>query len=589
MDPTIANMLNQLTKAIATNTATTATNTQQIQLNLARAVNRAAKLNQQFQIMAGLTAQIAANTGGIAPAAGAAAPPVQKISKLAVFLANTFRSIGAYIAADFANALRTAKNSGFDPFNSAALAGRSIVEAISSTLRGVPISMTDMVKINQNLIGSLGGTHMVTKGMVQDMATLNSLYGISFETSGKVTSMMYRWSDGSEAIVRNTFDIAKTLGDAAGVPVGTLLQDMAKNSEIVARYGAKGAESFFRQSIALTRMGVTMKEMSGFADKLTGNFEDSLMMTARLQTIMPGLDMSQVLYASQFGTEQQVAESLQSALQGAGLRDLGELPRSIRNMISSSLGMSQEQITNLLHTIEPVQADKIPDHVQSIDKKMDRVVNLLMLVAAGLGLGAMTALGGNIFKSILGGGGGNPARLMATRGGLLGGKGGGLEAAIQSALGSVTKQSVGRGVAGATLGGLTTIAGGALSDAGYEKTGAITSALGLAGTGASIGSIFGPAGTAIGGALGGLVGLVQGISAFTKSSMNDGGLSRSVTQHQYRSNQVMQEQQRSTEQLTKAVTDLHRKPIQATTYLDGTRVSRGLMTANRYNTVNGMV
>ncbi len=554
LDPSIAEKLARTTKQIATNTA-------QIKGNLSSSNNYMAQLSVRMRTLLGHTTGVAGAAKDIAKNINAAArgssKEIEKSSKASIFLRNTLKGLGAFILSDMIVSMEKLHTVGFAPSELAAEGIKDQWTQVGLLLQGIPTSLSTIVGAQIGLTKALGGTHMFNTQMLEDVTKLNSLYGVSTQTGAKIESMIFRWSDGSQKVVDNTLNFALGLSKATGVPVGALLEDMAKNSGLVARYGADGAKAFLEQSVHLMRMGTTIQEMSQFSDKLVDNFEGSLTATAKIQTFLPGFNMAGIQFAAQFGKEEDVAKQIQISLRESGLKDLNQLPRSLRNMLTSSLGLSQEAIMNLLHPIAPKEVEsKGPITAMKFDGWMEKIYNILRIgfisVAGIIGL----KLGGNVIKSVLSGTGlpgGLASRLMGRGVGTAVGAGEtGFFGRLLGFGGKAAGAAVGGEASGAVAGGAAGIGGGffknlfglggkaagaavGAGETGAALTGAATGteavAAGAAGAGVAGGGLLATIGTAIGAVLTSPVALIyaaaMGIYKFSKGLMDGLGILKS--------------------------------------------------------------
>ena len=370
--------------------------------NLSNASKSARSLRQNLAKTGDETAKVSTNSRQVVKSQEQVSQQQVKINKQTGIWKSTLQAVGGKVLYDIIASVRTLETAGFGPLQQATQLFHSTLAAGAVTFKtGYLTSLGDASKAITGMSTRLGGVGMGTEKLLQNALKLSSAYDVSAETTTKLSSMLYRWSNSSDTLVTNTTDYVAALAKANGVAPGAVMKEMADNSEILARYGAQGATNFARMAIQLVRMGTTFKEMDGFADKIVNDFESTLTMTAKIQTIMPGFDISEVMMASQFGTPEQVGEALQSALKGSGLNDLAQLPRSLQNMLSSSLGMNKETLQNLMHPPKAADAKLKPPTKADFDEKMDVAVNWLKIIALTIGVGA----GLNMVKGMIKGSG----------------------------------------------------------------------------------------------------------------------------------------------------------------------------------------
>ena len=384
----------QVSLVIVNNSLTSASRTSlALANNLKRASTGAALVGRHLSTTQQATGRVAKQTSQVAQQTSQVATNQQAAAKQSNLLKDTLTIITGRVLIDMLSTMKTLQSAGFAPVQAATQTWHSLLQAVSVTLSGYPTSMGAASKAIAGMSKSLGGTSMYSQDLLKNTIKLSSAYGMSVADATKLNSLLYRWTDGSDKAVKNTTDYVAALSKANNIAPGEVMAQMAQNSEVLARYGAQGAMSFAKMAIQIVRMGTTIKEMSGFADKLVNDFEGSLVMTAKLQTIMPGLDMSEVMMASQFGTEGDVAAALQSALKGSGLSDMSQLPRSLQNMLTNGLGLTKEGIQNLLHPPKITDAKIKPPSEANFDEKLDKVIGWLMGIAGLLAGGKLLDVG----------------------------------------------------------------------------------------------------------------------------------------------------------------------------------------------------
>lgn len=394
---------------------------------------------------------------------------------------------------------------------------------------GVVAGVSDLALAQISLGRNLGGLNRVTKDLIESTVELSNVYNVSEQNAAKINSQLFRWTGRSGQLVKNTQQYVVALAKANSQLPGDVIEQMAQNTDELARFANQGAEGFARQLVVLNKMGVSMKSISGLADRLVTDFEGTLQSAAKLQTFMPGFDISGVQFAAQFGTNEQVAVELQTALQRSGISSLSQLPRSLQNAIGSSLGMSLTEVQNLLtNTLTETQVNQVT--AEHFDTKIDKLINSGINTANDIvntlrqGFNSILAflLGRESLRGIRGVGG------TATRIGRTAGR-------MMPFVRGMGAPLLGAGLSLATGGG----AGGAL--------GSLTGGL----AGGALGSFFGPGGTVAGSIIGSVIGeyLGRSIPKLIKSSQD-------LAEKNSKAAKIQESNTNAVEKSTKAVNDI---------------------------------
>jgi hypothetical protein len=248
---------------------------------------------------------------------------------------------------------------------------------------GVLAGVSELAMAQVNLGIQLGNIKNVSKELIESTVELNNVYNIAEKTAAQINAQLFRWNGRSGDLVKFSQQYVVALSKINNQIPADIIEQMAQNTDELARYANQGAEGFAKQLIVLNKMGVSMKSISALADRLVMDFEGSLESAAKLQTFLPGFDISGIQFASQFGTNEQVAVELQTALQRSGLGSLDRLPRSLQNAVSGALGMSLTEIQNLLTGTEENTKNKQPTNAD-FDDKFERLANSGMNAARSI-------------------------------------------------------------------------------------------------------------------------------------------------------------------------------------------------------------
>lgn len=246
---------------------------------------------------------------------------------------------------------------------------------------GVNLNRQQAAEIQSGVTNSLGGASLATQGFVASIGNLTKGYYASTEASTRFASALLRNNKFSEQAAINALNLVEKFGVGSGVSVAKLTETLAANTDLLARSTDKTGESLIRAAINADRLGVSLNSFEGLANRLVDDFESSLTRQAELQTFLPGMDLSETMFASQFGSSEQIQNALQKALRDTGLGDTSQIPRSLQNRLSSSLGMSLTDINNILGgsgVTSPIgQTDSGTQGMQKFAKEIDTsVMNL---------------------------------------------------------------------------------------------------------------------------------------------------------------------------------------------------------------------
>jgi hypothetical protein len=230
--------------------------------------------------------------------------------------------------------------------------------------------------------------------LMERAAFLAQNFKLSSTEAAKYVGDLYRLSGSSTSAVIKNSQYIQQLAIKNGMSTAQIFRMMAENSDKLAKSGNMSAEAYARAAIKAERIGVSMGSISSLADRLVSDFEGALKTQAEMQTMFPGADMSEVMYASQFGTEEQVLDSVTNMVKGLGV-DFKNLPRSFKLALERSTGMSSLEIGKMMgvelkELVDPVTAADITRQEQMLNTgidtngKLDAILGRMGDVVTGL-------------------------------------------------------------------------------------------------------------------------------------------------------------------------------------------------------------
>ena len=99
--------------------------------------------------------------------------------------------------------------------------------------------------------------------------------GISGAEAANVVGNFARMNEGSASTAMDMAAATKSMGKAAGVPIDSLMKDVAGSTKAFAEYGKDGGLNISKAAVAAAKMGVSMDSMTKVTDSLL-DFETSI-------------------------------------------------------------------------------------------------------------------------------------------------------------------------------------------------------------------------------------------------------------------------------------------------------------------------
>jgi len=144
---------------------------------------------------------------------------------------------------------------------------------ISSVALGLVFK--DAEEVTKGLSKEFGGLKDISFTTQLNTNLMATNMGISGAEAANVVGNFARMNDGSASTAMDMAATTKALGKAAGVPIDSLMKDVAGSTKAFAEYGKNGGLNMTIAAVAAAKMGVSMDAMTKVSDSLL-DFETSI-------------------------------------------------------------------------------------------------------------------------------------------------------------------------------------------------------------------------------------------------------------------------------------------------------------------------
>jgi hypothetical protein len=241
------------------------------------------------------------------------------------------------------------------------------------TLGGTPISAEEIAQAVSAVTKNLGGGKVPTE-LIERNAYLKKNYNLDSEQGAQYLGTIYRLYDRNVKTVIDDTKYIQSLALANGVSAQRIFAAIAESGEQMAKAGNMSREAFDRAAIKAERIGISMSKVTGLADRLVSDFEGSLKTQAEVQTMFPGADMSEIMYSSQFGNQEQIQDSIHKMVNGLN-QDWKTLPRSFKLALERTTGFSSQELG---HMMGQKPEELMTDFEQKDLKASEQIQNAIM-------------------------------------------------------------------------------------------------------------------------------------------------------------------------------------------------------------------
>lgn len=235
----------------------------------------------------------------------------------------------------------------------------------------------EVTKVITALAGEMGSIHNITDDMLDTSLRLTGAWGATADQAAGFRSLLRDIYGENERLIQQDIMRVEQVAIHAGIPMVRLMEMIAETGDEFVASSQDGMINYVKSAAALAKARVDMQSLVSLADSMTGNFEGFLQKQASLQTLFPGMDLTGVMMASQFGTALDVAQHLQTALVGAGVTDISQMPRSFRNMLVSEFGIPLTQLTRIIsEDLSAITEDDLID-IAPLEDSNERIARAL--------------------------------------------------------------------------------------------------------------------------------------------------------------------------------------------------------------------
>jgi hypothetical protein len=143
----------------------------------------------------------------------------------------------------------------------------------------------DAEEVTKSLSKEFGGLKDVSFQTQLNTNLMATNMGISGGEAANVVGSFARLNEGSASTAMDMAATTKAMGKAAGVPIDSLMKDVAGSTKAFAEYGKNGGLNISKAAVAAAKMGVSMDSMTKVTDSLL-DFETSINSEMELGAMM---------------------------------------------------------------------------------------------------------------------------------------------------------------------------------------------------------------------------------------------------------------------------------------------------------------
>lgn len=276
---------------------------------------------------------------------------------------------------------------GIDAWGKSVRSFGGYVDSAQISTFALGFAFKDAEETAKGLSKEFGGLKDVSFGTQLNANLMATNMGISGAEAANVVGNFARMNEGSAATAMDMAATTKAMGKAAGVPIDSLMKDVAGSSKAFAEYGKDGGLNIAKAAVAAAKLGVGMDSLTKVTDSLL-DFETSINSEMELGAMLGkqlNLDRARGLaYEGNIGGA--VKETLQ---QLGGIEEFNKMDIFQKRKAAELLGLSVDEFQKMA-----ANSDKLNEDGSIQLSTFDTMYETLTAIATGP-LGKMTSAFGS--------------------------------------------------------------------------------------------------------------------------------------------------------------------------------------------------
>jgi len=270
-------------------------------------------------------------------------------------------------------------------------------------------------------------------GTVENLSGMTALnlkwiefrFGVSADNAAKLSKAMGNVSSASTATLVSQIGVYSQMARTAGVSSKIVMDDVAANTELFAKFGKDGGDNIMRAAIQAAKLGISLSDVASSAESLL-DFESSIEKQLEAEVLLGrGLNLDYARRLSFAGDMEGLQKELVRLV--GSEHEWNELNFVQRQAMAGALGMSAEKVASIVGAEERLALAQ--EHSQknlwlkvagwtalgaTLLGILGAIIGVASYFSGGIAAGAITAMkGGAIWGSVIGGGIGASAAVYA--------------------------------------------------------------------------------------------------------------------------------------------------------------------------------
>jgi hypothetical protein len=214
---------------------------------------------------------------------------------------------------------------------------------MSGSMGNIMSTQKEILAVQGAVVQEFGNMSAVSQDTVMALSNMSKVLGINEKDAAGVQQVLMQNAGASEDMALGVQQAGANLAEAAGVPIGEVMKDLAESGEEVAKYFAGMPKEAMKTAVQLKAMGLNMKTAAKMADGLL-DIETSLKAESKAQ-IMLGKAIN-LDNARQLAAQGKIADAAAAATKEIGdAASFAKMDQFQKKAAAEAAGLTVEELS----------------------------------------------------------------------------------------------------------------------------------------------------------------------------------------------------------------------------------------------------
>ena len=218
-------------------------------------------------------------------------------------------------------------------------------KAVAAVNKANGMTQEDTLAIIKNISTEFGSFSAATTSATLQASNLVANFGLATDSVGTLARQMQAVGADSLESALNSIELQANMARAADVPVGDVMNDVAKNTEFFARFAKNGGANVTAAAIAARKLGLEMSNVASIADSLL-DFENSITKQMEAEVLL-GRELN-LEKARELVFNNDIAGAMAEISNLVSPEEFNQMDAIRRRALAESVGLQADQLSRAI-------------------------------------------------------------------------------------------------------------------------------------------------------------------------------------------------------------------------------------------------